>query len=99
MKKAEVGKKGRQEISNQPAGFYFKLLANQGNGVKRLIHHAVYAIPHREIYEHRDFAIASECKNPLLPVHRALPSPSLPTRKLQEVPATVMLANTFARDD
>lgn len=58
-----------------------------------------HAIPHREIYEHRDFAIASECKNPLLPVHRALPSPSLPTRKLQEVPATVMLANTFARDD
>lgn len=42
MKKAEVGKKGRQEISNQPAGFYFKLLANQGNGVKRLIHHAVW---------------------------------------------------------
>lgn len=40
MKEAEVGKKGRQEF---PAcRLLFQLLANQGNGVKRLIHHAVW---------------------------------------------------------
>lgn len=55
-----------------------------------------HAIPHREIYEQRDFAIASGQKPP---PGSPLPSPLLPTRKLQEVPTMVMLANTFARDD